>query len=104
MRTSSGRYSVVLIRTIEKSYPILSMTHQGAEDRQHNAQRRAGSKNCRGGVGAGTLLEPKVKVASQSVLYALRTRDGSCASGWGVSQARVDEVVCGIKLVEWHLC
>src|SRR5256712_9047606 len=42
-----------------------------------------------GVVGAVTLLEHKVKVASQSVFYALRTRDGSCASGCGVSQTRV---------------
>src|SRR5437870_12566691 len=55
-------------------------------------------------VGAVTLLEPKVKVASQSVFYALRTRDGSCASGCGVSQTRVAEIVFGIEIVEWDLC
>ena len=57
-----------------------------------------------GVVGAVTLLEPKVKVASQSVFYALRTRDGSCASGCGVSQTRVAEIVFGIEIVEWDLC
>ena len=56
------------------------------------------------GVGAVTLLEPKVKVASQSVFYALRTRDGTCASGCGVSQTRVAEIVFGIEIVEWDLC
>jgi hypothetical protein len=55
-------------------------------------------------VGAVTLLEPKVKVASQSVFYALRTRDGACASGCGVSQTRVAEIVFGIEIVEWDLC
>jgi hypothetical protein len=56
------------------------------------------------GVGAITLLEPKVKVASQSVFYALRTRDGTCASGCGVSQTLVAEIVFGIEIVEWDLC
>src|SRR5947209_14365323 len=56
------------------------------------------------GVGAVTLLEPKVKVASESVFYALRTRDGTCASGCGVSQTRVAEIVFGIEIVEWDLC
>jgi hypothetical protein len=56
------------------------------------------------GVGAVTLLEPKVKVASQSVFYALRTHDGTCASGCGVSQTRVAEIVFGIEIVEWDLC
>jgi hypothetical protein len=56
------------------------------------------------GVGAVTLLEPKVKVASQSVFYALRTRDGTCASGCGVSQTRVAEIVFGVEIVEWDLC
>ena len=56
------------------------------------------------GVGAVTLLEPKVKVASQSVFYILRTRDGTCASGCGVSQTRVAEIVFGIEIVEWDLC
>ena len=56
------------------------------------------------GVGAVILLEPKVKVASQSVFYALRTRDGTCASGCGVSQTRVAEIVFGIEIVEWDLC
>ena len=78
------------------------MTHQGEEDRQHNGQMHAGSKNCRGG--AVTLLEPKVKVASQSVFYALCTRDGTCASGCGVSETRVAEIVFGIEIVEWDLC
>jgi hypothetical protein len=54
--------------------------------------------------GAGTLLEPKVKVASQSVFYALHARDGTCASGCGVSQTRVAEIVFGIEIVEWDLC
>src|SRR3989454_4794738 len=56
------------------------------------------------GVGAVALLEPTVKVASQSVFYALRTRDGSCASGCGASQTRVAEIVFGIEIVEWDLC
>src|SRR5438309_12110057 len=78
------------------------MTYQGEEDRQHNARRHAGSKNCRGG-GAVTLLEPRVKVASQSVFYALRTRDGTCASGCGVSQTRVAEVFFWLEFVDWDL-
>src|SRR5712692_881333 len=78
------------------------MTLQGEEDRQHNGQMDAGSENCQGG--AVTLLEPKVKVASQSVFYALRTRDGTCASGCGVSKTRVAEIVFGIEIVEWDLC
>ena len=56
------------------------------------------------GMGAVTPLEPEVKVASQSVFYALRTRDGTCASGCGVSQTRVAEIVFGIEIVEWDLC
>jgi hypothetical protein len=56
------------------------------------------------GVGAVTLFEPKVKVASQSVFYALHARDGTCASGCGVSQTRVAEIVFGIEIVEWDLC
>ncbi len=56
------------------------------------------------GVGAVTLLEPKVKVAAQSVFYALGTRDGTCASGCGVSQTHVAEIVFGIEIVEWDLC
>jgi hypothetical protein len=54
--------------------------------------------------GAVTPLEPKIKVAPQTVFYALRTRDGSCASGCGVSQTRVAEIVFGIEIVEWDLC
>src|SRR2546430_6029870 len=60
------------------------------------------SRNCR--VGSVTLLEPKVKVASQSVFYALRTHGGTCASGCGVSQTRVAEIVFGVEIVEWDLC
>ena len=55
-------------------------------------------------VGVVTLLQPKVKAASQSVFYALRTYDGTCASGCGVSQTRVAEIVFGIEIVEWDLC
>jgi hypothetical protein len=55
-------------------------------------------------LGAVTPLEPKVKVASQSVFYALRTRDGTCESGCGVSQTRVAEIVFGVDIVEWDLC
>lgn len=51
-----------------------------------------------------TLLEPKVKVALQSVFYALRSSEGTCASGCGVSQIRVAEIVFGIEIVEWDLC
>src|SRR5437667_7623819 len=56
------------------------------------------------GLGAVTLLEPKVKVAPQSVFYALHTRDGTCASGCGVSQTGVAEIVFGVEIVEWDLC
>ena len=56
------------------------------------------------GEGGVTPFELKVKVASQSVFYALRTRDGTCASGCGVSQTRVAEIVFGIEIVEWDLC
>jgi hypothetical protein len=51
-----------------------------------------------------TPLEPKVKVAPQSVFYALRSSEGNCASGCGVSQTRVAEIVFGIEIVEWNLC
>lgn len=51
-----------------------------------------------------TLIEPKVKAASQSVFYALQSRDGTCASGCGASQTRVAEIVFGIEIVEWDLC
>jgi hypothetical protein len=51
-----------------------------------------------------TLFEPKVKVAAQSVFYALRALDGTCASGCGVSQIRVAEIVFGVEIVEWDLC
>jgi hypothetical protein len=53
---------------------------------------------------AVTPLEPKVKVAPQSVFYALRSSEGTCASGCGVSQTRVAEIVFGIEIVEWDLC
>ena len=56
------------------------------------------------GMGAVTRLEPRVKVASQSVFYALRTHDGTCESGCGVSQTHVAEIVFGIEIVEWDLC
>jgi hypothetical protein len=56
------------------------------------------------GVGAVMPLEPEIKVAPQSVFYALRTLDGTCASGCGVSQTRVAEIVFGIEIVEWDLC
>jgi hypothetical protein len=56
------------------------------------------------GLGAVTPLEPKVKVASQSVFYALLPRDGTCASGCGASQTRVAEIVFGVEIVEWDLC
>jgi hypothetical protein len=49
-------------------------------------------------------LEPKVKVASQSVFYALQTRDGTCESRCGASQTHVAEIVFGIEIVEWDLC
>jgi len=51
-----------------------------------------------------TALEPKVKVAPQSVFYALGIRDGTCASGCGASQTRVAEIIFGIEIVEWDLC
>jgi hypothetical protein len=51
-----------------------------------------------------TLPEPKVKVASQSVFYALRTSDGTCESGCGVSRTHVAEIVFGVEIVEWDLC
>lgn len=51
-----------------------------------------------------SLLEPKVKVASQTVFYSLCTRYGTCASGCGASQTRVAEIVFGIEIVEWDLC
>ena len=56
------------------------------------------------GVGGVTPLEPKVKVAPQSVFYALRTSNGTCASGCGASQTCVAEIVFGIEIVEWDLC
>ena len=56
------------------------------------------------GLGAVTPLEPEVKVASQSAFYALHTRDGTCASGCGVSQTGVAEIVFGVEIVEWDLC
>jgi hypothetical protein len=51
-----------------------------------------------------TQVEAKVKVAPQSVFYALHTRDGTCASGCGVSRTRVAEIVFGVEIVEWDLC
>jgi len=51
-----------------------------------------------------TPFEPKVKVASQSVFYSLRTLDGTCASGCGGSQIHVAEIVFGVEIVEWDLC
>src|SRR6266567_8703704 len=56
------------------------------------------------GLGSVTPFEPKVKVASQTVFYALRTLDGTCASGCGVSQTRVAEIVFGIEIVEGDIC
>ena len=54
--------------------------------------------------GAVTPFEPKVKVASQSVFYALRSSGGTCESGCGVSQTHIAEIVFGIEIVEWDLC
>src|SRR3989442_15812737 len=56
------------------------------------------------GLGAVTPLESKVKVAPQSVFYALHTYRGTCASGCGESQSRLAEIVFGIEIVEWDLC
>jgi len=56
------------------------------------------------GLGAVTPLESKVKIASQSVFYALHPRGGTCESGCGVSQIRVAEIVFGVEIVEWDLC
>jgi hypothetical protein len=56
------------------------------------------------GLGAGTQVEPKIKVASQSVFYALHTRDGTCESRCGASQTHVAEIVFGVEIVEWDLC
>jgi hypothetical protein len=53
---------------------------------------------------AVTPLEPNVKVASQSVFYALHTRDGTCESRCGASQTHVAEIVFGVEIVEWNLC
>jgi hypothetical protein len=55
-------------------------------------------------LGAVSPLEPMVKVASQSVFYALHTRDGTCESRCGASQTRVAEIVFGVEIVEWDLC
>ena len=54
--------------------------------------------------GGVTPFELTVKVAPQNVFYALRTRDGTCESGCGVSQTHVAEIVFGIEIVEWDLC
>jgi hypothetical protein len=51
-----------------------------------------------------TQLEPKVKVASQTVFYALQTREGTCESHCGASQTHVAEIVFGVEIVEWDLC
>ncbi len=59
------------------------------------------SESCRSAV---TAIEPKVKVASQSVFYTLLTHHGICSSGCGVSQTHIAEVVFGIEIVEWDLC
>ncbi len=56
------------------------------------------------GLGPVLPLELKVRVALQSVFYALQTRDGTCASGCGASQTRVAEIVFGVEIVEWDLC
>src|SRR2546427_13187531 len=53
---------------------------------------------------AVTPLEPTVKVAPQSVFYVLHARGGTCASGCGVSQTGVAEIVFGVEIVEWDLC
>jgi len=55
-------------------------------------------------VGALTALEPKIRIAAQGVFYAICIRDGTCASGCGVSQTHVAEIVFGIEIVEWDLC
>jgi hypothetical protein len=56
------------------------------------------------GLGVVTPLEPKVKVARQTVFYALRAHVGTCASGCGDSQTHVAEIVFGVEIVEWDLC
>ena len=55
-------------------------------------------------MGALTALEPKIRIAAQGVFYAICIRDGTCASGCGVSQTHVAEIVFGIEIVEWDLC
>ncbi|OLE76474.1 hypothetical protein AUG19_03125 [archaeon 13_1_20CM_2_54_9] len=72
--------------------------------RDHQIAARWWQARKTAGVGTVTPLEPKVKVAPQSVFYALRTCNGTCASGCGASQTRVAEVVFGIEIVEWDLC
>src|SRR5437899_12567211 len=70
MRTSSGRYSVVLIRTIEKSYPILSITYQGEGDRRHNGQMHACPKNCRDGGSDPARAEGQGRLSKRFLRFA----------------------------------
>ena len=54
--------------------------------------------------GAVAPPDANVKVASQTVFYALHTRDGTCESRCGASQSHVAEIVFGVEIVEWDLC
>ena len=51
-----------------------------------------------------TALELEIRIAAQSVFYAMCIRNGTCASGCGVSHTHVAEIVFGIEIVEWDLC
>jgi hypothetical protein len=93
--------SILSILESSESNPILSITTQVEEDASTVSRCMQARKTA--GVGA-VLLEPKFKVAPENVFYALRSRDGTCASGCGVSQTCVAEIVFGIEIVEWDLC
>ncbi len=78
--------------------------NEGRADRHQNGPDSALLDQKTAGVGAVTALESKIRIAAQSIFYAMCTRDGTCASGCGVSQTHVAEIVFGIEIVEWDLC
>src|SRR3989442_5353773 len=72
--------------------------------RDHQIAARRWQARKTAGVGTVSPLRPKVKVAPQTVFYASRTCNGTCASGCGASQTRVVDVVFMIEIFELALC
>jgi len=89
---------------LEYAFGRKAVLGRNRADRHQNGSDSALLDQKTAGVGAVTALEPKIRIATQSVFYAMCTRNGTCASGCGVSQTHIAEIVFGIEIVEWDLC